>query len=184
MKKLVKIVLVIVLLGLAANLGYRHYLPSMIATTLTSDEPPSRLIPAAMQDQVIKLRSKINREIEELPALLKETRLGIEDLEIMIDRANPDDFFRAIQEIKNTTITSTDQVFDILMKHIKIEGYDLEVFRAPFVRNTSVDNIQESIVRIEQNEFVTSMSVPVLKQTVKQILASNKQKILEEMGQG
>ncbi len=85
--------------------------------------------------------------------------------------------------MKNTTLTSTDQIFDICMKHIKISGYDLEVFRGPFVRSTSVGNIQEAIGKIEKNEFITSMSIPVLKQTVKQILASSEQEIMDQINQ-
>jgi hypothetical protein len=182
MKKITKFVLVIMLLGLAAYAGYRFYLPSMIATALTSEQS-SRLIPAKMQEKVKKLRLKINQEVKDLPVLLKETRLTVDDLQIMIDRANPDQFLRAIQEMKSTTLTSTDQIFDICMKHIKIGGYDLEVFRGPFVRSTSVENIQEAIGKIEKNEFITSMSIPVLKQTVKQILASSEQEIMDQINQ-
>ena len=170
------------LLGMVAYAGYRFYLPTMIATTLTSEQP-SRLIPAKMQEKVKKLRLKIIQEVEDLPVLLKETRLTVDDLQIMIDRANPDQFLRAIQEMKSTTLTSTDQIFDICMKHIKIDGYDLEVFRGPFVRSTSVGNISEAIGKIENNELITSMSIPVLKQTAKQILASSEKEIMDKINQ-
>ena len=182
MKKLLKFLIVVALLGLIAYAGYRYYLPSMIAKTLTSEEPSS-LVPEAMQEKVEKLRSKIDREVVELPALLKETRLTVDDLEIIIDRANPDQFFRAIEELKNTTLTSTDQIFDISMKHIRIDGYDLEVFRAPFVRNSSVGNIQEAIAKIDRDDFLTRISIPVLKDTAKQVLVSNKEEIMRELNQ-
>jgi len=182
MKKLLKFLLVVALLGLIVYAGYRYYLPSMIAKTLTSEEP-SALVPDAMQEKVGKLKVKIDREVDELPALLKETSLSVDDLEIIIDRANPDQFFSAIEELKNTTLTSTDQVFDICMKHISIDGYDLEVFRAPFVRNSSVGNIQDAIAKINRDDFLTSVSIPVLKETAKQVLASSKEEIMREMNQ-
>ncbi|MGA9575012.1 MAG: hypothetical protein WBS20_13825 [Lysobacterales bacterium] len=182
MKKLIKFLLFLLLLGLVFYAGYRYYLPSMIATTLTSDEP-SRLIPEAMQERVEELKVKIHREVDELPALLKETSLTVDDLMIMIDRANPDQFFRAIEELKNTTLTSTDQIFDICMKHIRISGYDLEVFRAPFVRNSSVSNIQKAIAKIDQHDFRTSVSIPVLKETAQKVLESNKEEIMRELNQ-
>lgn len=182
MKKILIFILTVVLLCFSGYAGYRFYLPSMIATTLTS-EKPSRFIPDDMQEKVKNLRLKIDREIDDLPVLLKETRLTVDDLLVMIDRANPDQFARAIEEIKNTSITSTNQIFDICMKHIKIDGYDLEVFRGPFVQNTSIRNIQEAIGKIEQNELITSMGIPVLKQTAKKILISSKEEILEKMNQ-
>jgi hypothetical protein len=182
MKKLLVFILAVALLGFTSYAGYRFYLPSMIAATLTSEQP-SRLIPADMQGKVKRLKLKIDREIADLPVLLKETRLTVDDLLIMIDRANPDQFAQAIEEMKNTRLTSTDQIFDICMKHIKINGYDLEVFRGPFVQNSSVGNIREAIAKIEQNEFITSVGIPVLKQTAKQILISSKEEILEKMNQ-
>ncbi|MBT8073764.1 MAG: hypothetical protein HKP21_08655 [Xanthomonadales bacterium] len=180
MKKLLKLLIFVVLLGVAAYAGYRYFLPSMIASTLTSAEP-SRLVPEKMQQQVKELRAKIDREVKEVPALLKETRLGIDDLEIIIDRANPEQFFNAIAELKTTTLTSTDQIFDICMKHIRIDGYDLEVFRGPFVRNTSVKNIREAVAKVNRDDMLTQVSVPVLKETAKQVLASSREKILAEM---
>jgi hypothetical protein len=182
MRKLLIFALLIVLLGVVAYAGYRFFLPSMIATTLTSDEP-SRLVPEKMQEQVRELKVKINREVKELPVLLQETRLSVDDLATIIDRVDPDQVFRAIEELKTTRLTSTDQVFDILMKHIRIDGYDLEVFRAPFVRNTSVNNIREAVAKIDQNDMLTNISVPVLKQTAKQVLESSKEEILAEMNQ-
>ena len=180
MKKLLKLLIFVAVLGIAAYAGYRYFLPSMIATTLTSDEP-SALVPEKMQQQVSELRAKIDREVEEVPALLKETRLGVDDLEIIIDRADPEQFFNAIDELKTTTLTSTDQIFDICMKHIRIDGYDLEVFRDPFVRNTSVENIREAVAKIDRDDMLTTMSVPVLKETAKQVLASSREEILAEM---
>jgi hypothetical protein len=180
MKKLLKFTLFIALLGLLVYAGYRYYLPSMIAKTLTSEEP-SALVPDSMQEKVENLKVKINQEVEELPALLKETHLTVDDLTNMIDRADPAQFFRAIEELKNTPLTSTDQIFDICMKHIRIPGYDLEVFRGPFVRNSSVGNIREAIAKIDRDDFMTSVSVPVLKQTAKQVLAEYKEEITAEL---
>jgi hypothetical protein len=180
MKKLLKFLLIVALLGLIVYAGYRYYLPSMIAKTLTSEEPSS-LVPEAMQERVEKLKVKIDKEVEELPALLKETRLSVDDLETIIDRADPVQFFMAIEELKNTQLTSTDQIFDICMKHIKISGYDLEVFRAPFVRNSSVGNIQKAVAKIDPSDLMTKVSVPVLKQTAKQVLVNYKDEVMAEL---
>ena len=182
MKKLLKFLVVIALLGLIAYAGYRYYLPSMIAKTLTSEEP-SRLVPEKMQEKVKDLRVNIDQQVDELAVLLKETRLSVDDLQNIIDRVNPEQVFGAIGELKNTTLTSNDQVFDICMKHIRVEGYDLEVFRAPFVRNSDVGNIQKAVAKFNREDFLTSMSVPVLKETAKMILEAHKEEIMQELNQ-
>ena len=180
MKKLIKFVLVLAVIGLIAYAGYRYYLPSMIAETLISDEPSS-LVPAEMQEKVEAVKLKIDKEIEKLPVFMKENKIAYKDLQVMIDRADPDQFIDAYVEIATTRITSTDQVFDIGMKHIRISGYDLEIFRAAFVENTSVEDIQKAIAKFDDYEFLTNMSFPVIKETAKKLLDSKKIEIQAEL---
>jgi hypothetical protein len=180
MKRLIKFVLILAVLGVIAYAGYRYYLPSMIAETLISDEPSS-LMPAELQEKVDTVKLKINKEIEKLPAFMKENKIAYEDLQIMVDRADPAQFISAYQEIATTRITSTNQVFDIGMKYIEISGYDLEIFRAAFVKNTSVEDIQKAITKYEDNEFLTNMSFPVIKETAKKLLDSKKIEIQTEL---
>jgi hypothetical protein len=180
MKKLIKFVLILAVIGVIAYAGYRYYLPSMIAEALISDEPSS-LVPAEMQEKVERVKLKIDEEIEKLPAFMKENKIEYEDIQVIVDRADPDQFIDAYREIATTRITSTDQVFDIGMKHIRISGYDLEIFRAAFVENTSVEDIQKAIVKYEDNEFLTNMSFPVIKETAKKLLDSKKTEIQAEL---
>ena len=180
MKKLIIFVLMLAVIGAIAYAGYRYYLPSMIAETLMSDEPSS-LVPAEMQEKVEAVKLKIDKEIEKLPVFMKEHKIVYEDLQVMIDRADPDQFIDAYVELATTRITSADQVFDIGMKHVRISGYDLEVFRAAFVENTSVEDIQKVIDKVEDNEFLTNMSFPVIKETAKKLLDSKKTEIQTEL---
>lgn len=180
MKKLIKFVLLLAVVCAILFAGYRYYLPSMIAETLISDEPSS-LVPAEMQEKVEAVKLKIDENIEKLPVFLKENKIDYEDLQIMIDRADPAQFIRAYEEIATTRITSANQVFDIGMKHVKISGYDLEIFRAAFVKKTTVDDIQKAISKYGDNEFLTNMSFPVIKETAKRLLHSKKGEIQAEL---
>ncbi len=67
----------------------RFYLPSMIADTLTSDEP-SALVPSEMQEKVGKLKKKVESEVKKIPVFLSEQKISYEDLINIIDRANTD----------------------------------------------------------------------------------------------
>jgi hypothetical protein len=180
MKKLLIFVLVIASLGLTAYGAYRFYLPSMIAEALTSNEPSS-MVPAEMQEKLATLKVKVDREIKKLPVFLKDKNIAYEDLQIMIDRANPEQFRDAYDEIKSTRINSINQVFDIGLKHVKIEAYDLEIFRSTFVQYVTVNDIQKAITKIENNELLTSMSAPVIKETAKKILQNHESEIKETM---
>ena len=180
MKKLLKFVLIALLLGLAVYGGYRYYLPSLIAEALTSDQP-SVLVPSGMREKVTSLKTKVDGEIKKVPVFLKEHKIGYEDLQNIIDRISPDDLLDVYYEIATTRITSTNQVFDIGMKHIKINGYDLEIFRSTFVQHVSVGDINKAIRKIEENDLLASMSIPVAKATVKKVLESSRQEIQQEL---
>jgi hypothetical protein len=180
MKKLLKFVLIVLILGLAAYGGYRFYLPSLIAESLTSDQP-SALIPSGMREKVTNLKTKVDREIKKVPVFLKEHKIGYEDLQNIIDRVSPGDLLDAYYEIATTRITSTNQVFDIGVKHVKINGYDLEIFRSAFVQHVTVEDINKAIRKIEENDLLASMSIPVAKETVKKVLESSRQEIQQEL---
>jgi hypothetical protein len=180
MKRLIKFVLILAVIGVIAYAGYRYYLPSMIAEALISDEPSS-LVPTVMQEKVEAVKLKINKEIEKLPVFMKENKIAYEDIQDMIDRADPAQFISAYDEIATTRITSTNQVFDIGMKHVRISGYDLEIFRSAFVKNTSVEDIQKAIDKYEDNELLTNMSFSIIKETAKKLLESKKTEIQAEL---
>jgi vacuolar-type H+-ATPase subunit I/STV1 len=67
------------------------------------------------------------------------------------------------------------------VKHIKINGYDLEIFRSAFVQHVTVEDINKAIRKIEENDLLASMSIPVAKETVKKVLESSRQEIQQEL---
>ena len=179
-KKLLIFALIIAVLGLVLFAGYRFYLPTMIAETLTSDHAPL-FVPDAMQEEVAKLKTSVDREIKKLPVFLKQYNIEYKDLITIIDRARPRDLMSAYREIASTRITSTNQVFNIGKKHIKIKGYDLEVFRRPFNQKLTVEDIEKGLLKIQKNQSLTAMSIPVAKETLKKVLESSEPEVQREL---
>ena len=180
MKKLIIFIVFIALLTMSGYSGYRYYLPTIIAEALTSDEP-SPFVPESMQAGVNAIKVKVNNDVKKLPELLVETKLSFNDLVTIIDRARPNQLLNAYREIASTPISSSDQVFDIGMKHIKVDGYDLEVFRSEFVKSTSVSNIRETVAKAQKSDSVNSLNISVIKETVKKILLNSKQDIEQRL---
>jgi len=180
MNKLLKFVLIVLVLGLVAYGGYRFYLPTLIANALTSDQP-SALIPSDIREKVTRLKTKVDSEIRKVPVFLNEHQLGYEDLQSILDQANPDDLLSAYDEIVSTRVASANQVFDIGMKHIKIEGYDLEIFRSQFIQYVAVEDINKAIKKIEETELLNSINISMAKETLKKVLESSRQEIQQEL---
>jgi len=182
MKKWIIFLSILAVLTLLGYWAYRYYAPKVIANALVSEEGMSAM-PEKVQRKVEALKTGVDNNIEKLPELMKELDVDFEDIEVMIDRADPDQFFDALDELKLQDWQTTDEVFDIGMKHISIEGYDLEKFRSSFNEYASIPKIQRMMEVVEQNEFITTMSVPVAKETAKRILRSKKEEILEKLNQ-
>ena len=160
MKKLLKFILALVVIAVVAYAAYRYYLPSKIAESLTSGQKSS-LVPDEIHEKVQVFKSKVAKDIGNLPELMVETNIDYDDLKTMLDRLDPGEASDALLEMASVNITSTDQAFDIVTKHVNIEGYELETFRDMFVRNSDVEEIQKTLKKVREHELFVTMGMPV-----------------------
>jgi len=171
---------ILVVVAVTAYLGYRYYVPKAIAEAISSEEGSS-IMPEKVQKKVKDFKVKVDENIEKLPELMEDVKIEYEDLLVIIDELDADEFFIAYDELKLREWDTTDDVFNIALKHISLEGYDLEKFRNTFNSNASVQKIEQWMKIIEDNELLTSMSIPVAKETAKRVLESKKEKILQKL---
>lgn len=158
----------------------KRYVPVFIASSLTSDSESS-VIPEKIAKKVDVVKTKVDDNVRKLPELMKNANLSYDDIMIMIDKSDPDEFITAYESLKNSDWLNENEAYDIAMDHISIEGYDLEMFRSTFVENVSTNKIKQMINIIEDNELISSISIPLAKATAKQILQSKKQFIVQEL---
>jgi len=178
LKKTTSILLVAALtLVVACFVFYRFYLHSMIAETIQSDPDNSIFIPDTIKPTIVKARQKLDQEINDIPYILDTLNLDFDDILFIVDNVNSDQVIAAINELDRSEIKSEDQVFNILKKNIAIEGYDLEIFRSTFKKKTTLNKIKRGLQIIKDRQLTTSVSIPVARRTVKQILLGNRPKI-------
>jgi len=176
MKKFVIYLLVLVAVGIVAYTAYRIYLPSTIAESLKSGQKSS-LVPDELQEKVTALKTSVARDVGNLPDLMAEASIDYDDLQTMLDRLDPAEVTSALREISSVDITSTGQAFDIVKKHVSIEGYDLEVFRDMFIRNSSVEDVRKAIDNIREYEFFFPVGIPVAKEVARDLLEASRLEI-------
>ena len=180
MKKLLITFLVIAVLAFIGYLVYQYYVPKAIANAITSQEDVD-MVPSKIQNKVKELRIQVDENVDKVPELMIEAGVDYEDLVAMVDKAEPDQFFDVIEELKLQNWETTDDVFDIGLKHIEIEGYDLEKFRPIFNDYVTLDKIENGLGVLDENEFLAKMSIPVAKETARKILESRKEEILQKL---
>lgn len=180
MKKLLKLILVLVVVAIAAYMSYRYYLPSTIAESLTSGNKSS-LIPDELQKSLEALKSKTSTDVGDLPVLMVEANIDYLDLETMLNRLDPKEASNALVEMSSVSITSAEQVFDILVENIEIEGYQLEVFRDMFIRNNDVEEIRNALSKVKGHEYLINMGMPVAIEMAKDMLESSRPEIEKQL---
>ena len=176
MQKLLIFILVLAVVGAVAYAVYRYYLPSKIAESLTSGQK-STLVPEEVQKKVAAFKTKITQGVGNLPPLMDEVNIGYDDLKTMLDRLDPGEVSSALREMSSVTISSAGQAFDIVTKHVHIEGYELERFREMFIRNSDVEEIRKIAKKVSEHETLVTMGMPVAIEVAKDILESSRQEI-------
>lgn len=167
----------ILVLGIGTLIFYRFFLHTVIAETIQSDPEKSMLIPDQAKPIVIKARRKLDQEINDIPNILDSLNLDFDDLLLIVETIDSDQVIRSINELSNTKLKSEDQVFDIVKKHVTVEGYDLEMFRSAFKKKATMEKINRALKIIKDRQLTTTVSVPVARRTVTQILIDNRQRI-------
>ena len=163
-------------------IGVKNYLlPKVIAESVSGDKPLPAFIPKKVEKTVEVVKQNVDQNMDQLPIIMNELNLDFNDLLYIIDNVNPDQVIKAQKEMGDTEISSTNQAFDIVKRNISIEGYDLEIFRPLFNEKMTVPRINKLVQIAEKNQLQTNMSIPMARNTAKQILLKHKDRIESEL---
>jgi len=172
------VTLVIVCLGLAAFFYFqRKIVPNLIAKSLRTNSEESYLIPGRLKPTIAKARIELNKQMDSIPKLLNSLHLTFDELIYITETLDANQVIQSINELSKTELRDTDQVFNILKKNITIEGYDLELFRNAFKEKVTLDKVERALKKINDNQLTTTVSIPVARETVKQVLFDNREKL-------
>lgn len=168
------------LLALVVYVGYTIYLPKAMTQALVENQDLERL-PDQIKEEVALVKEEVEKQMDKLPELMKESDIEYEDLVAAIDEVDVDQIGSVIEELKLNNWETPDDVFDIATNHIELEGFDLEKLRPLFNEYVSQERIHELIERAEKNEFLTLLGIPMAKEFAKGILESKKDEILLQL---
>jgi len=180
-----KILIIIAALAVFLVVGFytaRNYLlPQIIAKSVNSDKPAPSYLPKKIENTVNSVKKGIDENFDQLPIILNKLNLDFDDLIRIIDNVDAKEIMKAQNELYNSDIQSTNQAYDIVVKNVHLQGYDLEIFRPIFNEKMTVRKINKFIKIAEDHQLQTSISIPMARNTAKQILMNNREKIESEL---
>ncbi|MBL3658189.1 hypothetical protein [Fulvivirga sediminis] len=172
------LILAIIIAGAAYFYVY-HILPKEMAKALTSDQ--KTWVPGPLNKVATEKKEEINAAIDKLPQELHELDLTFDQLLKIVDEVDPDQVKNVIAELNEKKISNVEQAFDVIKTNISIKSVNIELFRDYFTHRIKSKQIQKGLQYLNQNDYLTTISVPVAKQTIKNILLEKQEKIEAEL---
>lgn len=142
MKRLSLAAAVLAVLGLAAYIGYNHFLPKIIAQSITDE--PSAIMPEKYHDRLRKIRKPVNEGAEVVVETVHRSGVTMEQILRAIDETTEDQAFAFLDELNRTDLQNPDHVFNIGKKHFPVD-FDVEIFRKPFRDKITMATIRKGM---------------------------------------
>jgi hypothetical protein len=168
MKKIVIVATIFILIGISAFIFYKVYFPRLVANAVARRDIPA-YVPKRIQKKIEDLREPINRGTTEFVKEIHKADIPMNKVINVIDKASEKDAYALLDELNQTKPQSTNQVFDILKKHMT-NDFDVEVFRKPFNEHFNMKMIRQAIAFGNENRKRKNIDFETTKAIVKQIV--------------
>lgn len=143
MKKLTLTLAVVLFIGVVGYFLYQWYLPSLVAEMIV-EEDTKVPVPSQLKTKISKIRKPVNEGATAMVTTMKNSGISMDQIFKAIDDAQEEQAYAMLDELNNTKIVSTDQVFDIAKKHFPVD-FDVEVFRKTFNQKVSMRLVKKGI---------------------------------------
>jgi hypothetical protein len=177
-KKLALSIGIILVVGIAAVIGYEVLLPRVIARSITGN--PSPLMPDRLRDKIQHIRKPVNDGAEVVVETVKDSDVSMSDIYRAIDEAREEQALAMLDELNDTHIKSTNQVFDIAKKHFPVR-FDVEIFRKPFNDNASLPALRKGLRYANLYKDRNELDAETAKTILKNILSQKEEELLAEV---
>ena len=168
MKKGILILSAIVIIGAGCYYAYHWYFPEIIAQSIVSERSP-RYVPKKVQNKIRKVKKPINEGASAVITTMHKTGITMEQVLKAIDEAKEEQAYAMLDELNETKIENTNQVFDMAKKHFPVR-FNVEVFREAFNDKVNLSLIKKGIRYANIYRDEEKMDARTAKAIVKKIL--------------
>jgi hypothetical protein len=165
-KLLIGFLLLLALVGAAAFLFYKFYLPELVAEALV-EEGNVVSMPDFVQKKIEKLRVPVNKNAANIIAEIHDKGIPLSKVLAEIDKIDHDKVNTTLHELKTSNPTNTNEVFNILKTHL---NPDIEPFRKDFNKKVNMKMVQKGIRQIEEYNLDKEADLELAKEIAKQVI--------------
>ena len=181
-KKIILIVLGIACLGLAGYFVIQAFLPEMVAEAIVYDKELPSYVPRKIKNKIEKIKKPLNENAEAVISTMHKSGVTLEQVLKAIDNTSNDQAYAMLDELNETQIKNTDQVFEMAKRHFKVD-FDVEAFRKPFHDKVSMNLIKKGLRYANRHRRDGDIDPESARSILKRILIQKEQKFNEIMNQ-
>lgn len=168
MKKLSVFLLISGMLVACAYYAYKHYLPSFVAHSITSETDHS-WIPFDGDAKIKKIRKPVNEMATEVVRRLHASNISIDDVLKAIDEAKEEQAYAMLDELNRTQTESPDEIFTMAKKYFPVK-FDVEIFREPFNQKITEAHVRKALRLANQYKDQEELDAETAKSILKKVL--------------
>jgi hypothetical protein len=157
------IIFVLLLMAFIASfVAVRYLMPKYVVNSLFSEK--KGIIPESVK---LYLRDKIDH----IPAILATMDMTNEQAIKVLSDIKTSDILMITDKIsKSGGVTNTDQLIEIITNDLKLNDIDRDKLEIFIVNNIKIKDVNDIVSTFEKNRFTMQMSIPIIKETMIQIL--------------
>jgi hypothetical protein len=179
MKKVsISIILIMAIIAAGGYLLYQYMLPRIIAKAVVADSLPD-YIPKRLQTKVEAIRVPLNHGTEAMVQKMHDSQIPLEEVLEAVDNISEEQAYAFLDEINKIKPTNTNQVFDVLKKHLSTD-FDLEVFREPFNEYFEMTQINNAIAYANLNRRSNDVDISTAKAIFKKIIVEKEKEVISK----
>ncbi|MGB5976689.1 MAG: hypothetical protein WBG62_04700, partial [Cyclobacteriaceae bacterium] len=127
------------------------------------------------------VKEAVNEEVDKLPEKMEEMNVSYDDLIQAIDEMDEKDIMATYESLRESPPATTDEAYNVVMSHLDLESVDMEKLRPYFNESLTVEEINRVVEKAEKSKLFSKMSLPVLKNTIRQLLLQREDEIKSKL---
>jgi hypothetical protein len=173
-------VALIIIGAIAALFFYKYYLPGLVAKALVQQEEPP-YIPKFVQTRISRYKAPVNKGAEDVIREMHRRNVDIDQVLKAIDETEEEQIYLMLDELNQTRVTDTDQVFNVAKKYFRTD-FDLEVLRKPFNENVDTAMIRKGLKQAAYHRNEEPIDPEMAKAILKQVLVQKEREYRRNLG--
>ncbi|MCX2744476.1 hypothetical protein OO013_11405 [Mangrovivirga sp. M17] len=182
MKKFIYLAVFLMCLGVVV---YQYVIPMWLANQLNDTQGADiSLLPEKVQKDVRVAQKEFNvtiEKFEEVKASMPEEveKVSSEELINFIDKVKVSEMKAAVKALSEADFNSTEEAWNIGMENVTLDEEETNKFKPYYDAVFTTDKIKRIVATLEEHNLLNSLSGPVIKQTAKEFIRNNSEKIDE-----